>query len=56
MTRRAKENEKLLKEIVEIHKENRLTCGALRVHAELRERGYFIGRNRARGLMRLNKI
>jgi len=56
MSRRDRENEKLLKEIMKIHQKSRFTYGSLRVHAELRERGYFIGHNRIARLMGLNKI
>jgi len=56
MSRMEKENRKLTREIIEIHKESRFTYGSPRIHAELRERGYFIGHNRVARLMRLNKI
>ena len=56
MSRRARENEELLKEIIEIHRVSRFTYGSRRIHAELRERGYPIGHNRVARLMRLNKI
>ena len=56
MSRRARENEELLREIIEIHRVSRFTYGSRRVHAELRERGYLIGHNRVARLMKLNRI
>jgi len=56
MSRRDKENKELLREIREVHKMIRFTYGSPRIHAELRDRGYFIGRNRVARLMRINKI
>jgi transposase InsO family protein len=56
MSEREKENEKLVAEISEIHKNSRNTYGSPRIHAELRERGYRIGRNRVARLMRQHRI
>jgi transposase InsO family protein len=56
MSRRDRENKELLKDIVKIHKSSRFTYGSPRIHAELRDMGYFIGRNRVAKLMRMNKI
>ena len=53
---REKENEKLAAEIRDIHKWSRHTYGSPRVHAELRDRGYRIGRNRVARLMREQRI
>jgi transposase InsO family protein len=53
---REKENEKFAAEIIEIHKKSRHTYGSPRIHAELRERGYGIGRNRVARLMREHRI
>jgi putative transposase len=53
---REKENEKLAAEIRDIHEWSRNTYGSPRVHAELRERGYRIGRNRVARLMREHRI
>lgn len=53
---REEENEKLVLEIREIHERSRGTYGSPRVHAELRERGYRIGRNRVARLMKRHGI
>jgi putative transposase len=53
---REKENEKFAAEIRDIHERSRNTYGSLRVHAELRDRGYRIGRNRVARLMREKRI
>jgi putative transposase len=55
-SRREKENEELVGEIREIHEKSRYTYGSPRVHAELQERGYLIGRNRVARLMKNNNI
>ena len=55
-SRREEENEELLEEIRKIHEESRYTYGNPRIHAELREKGYFYGHNRVARLMRMNKI
>ena len=47
VSEREKENEKLAAEIRQIHEWSRHTYGSPRVHAELRDMGYRIGRNRA---------
>jgi len=56
MSKRIIENTELLKLIMEIHQKSRFTYGSRRVHAELREMGYFVGHNRVGRLMKLNKI
>jgi transposase InsO family protein len=56
VSEREKENKKLVAEILEIHKKSRHTYGSPRVHAELRDRGYRIGRNRVARLMREQRI
>ena len=53
---REKENQKLAAAIRDIHEWSRNTYGSPRVHAELRDRGYRIGRNRVARLMREQKI
>jgi putative transposase len=53
---REKENEKLAAEIRAIHERSRNTYGSPRIHAELRERGYRIGRHRVARLMREKRI
>jgi putative transposase len=47
VSEREKENEKLAAAIRDIHERSRNTYGSPRVHAELKDRGYRIGRNRA---------
>ena len=56
VSEREKENEKLVAEIREIHERSRHTYGSPRVHAELRDMGYRIGRNRVARLMREQRI
>jgi len=56
MSRRDKENKELVGEIRRIHERSRCTYGSPRIHAELRDRGYSIGRNRVARLMKMNKI
>ena len=56
VSKREKENGQLVEEIREIHEGSRYTYGSPRVHAELWERGYFIGHNRVARLMRENRI
>ena len=53
---REKENEKLAAAIKDIHEGSRNTYGSPRVHAELRDKGYRIGRNRVARLMREHRI
>jgi transposase InsO family protein len=53
---REKENEKLAAIIRDIHEWSRNTYGSPRVHAELKDRGYRIGRNRVARLMREHRI
>ena len=50
-SKRQRENEALKEEIKEIHRESRETYGSPRVHAELRARGFEVGRNRVARLM-----
>jgi transposase InsO family protein len=56
VSEREKENEKLAAEIREIHERSRNTYGSPRIHAELRDMGYRIGRNRVAKLMREQRI
>jgi transposase InsO family protein len=56
VSEREKENEKLAAEIRDIHEWSRHTYGSPRIHAELRDRGYRIGRNRVARLMREHRI
>jgi transposase InsO family protein len=56
VSEREKENEKLVAEIRDIHEWSRNTYGSPRIHAELRDRGYRIGRNRVARLMREQRI
>ena len=56
MSRREKEDEGFEKEIREIHERSRKTYGSPRVHAEMHEKGYLIGRNRVARLMKKNNI
>ena len=50
-TTRQKENERLKKEIKRVHKESRGTYGSPRIHAELKDEGIDVGRNRIARLM-----
>ena len=56
MSKRTLENTELIKLIRDIHQKSRFTYGSRRIHAELREMGYFVGHNRVARLMKLNKI
>ena len=56
MSRREKEDEGFVEEIREIHERSRKTYGSPRVHAEMHEKGYLIGRNRVARLMKKNNI
>ena len=56
VSEREKENEKLAAAIRDIHERSRNTYGSPRVHAELKDRGYRIGRNRVARLMRKHRI
>jgi len=49
---RSKENKRLTLEIKKVHEESRRTYGSPRVHAELQEHGFEVGRNRVARLMR----
>jgi transposase InsO family protein len=53
---RAREDRALLVHIREAHVESRRTYGSPRVHLELRDRGFQVGRNRIARLMRLDGI
>jgi transposase InsO family protein len=53
---RARENRALVVHIREAHVESRRTYGSPRVHLELRDRGFRVGRNRIARLMRLEGI
>lgn len=53
---RSRENRRLIVEIKAIHKESRQTYGSPRVHADLKEKGYAIGKHRVARLMRQNGI
>ena len=50
---RAREDAVLCERIVELHRLSRDTYGALRMHADLRDEGFRIGRKRVARLMRL---
>jgi putative transposase len=52
VSRRVQANEKLLPEIRAIHNQSRKTYGSPRVHAELKEAGCKVGKNRVARLMR----
>jgi putative transposase len=56
VSNREKEDGKLAVEIRGIHERSRRTYGSPRVHAEMREKGYRIGRNRVARLMREHGI
>lgn len=53
---RSKENGALLAEIERVHAKSRQTYGSPRVHAELLESGFEVGRNRVARLMRDNGV
>ena len=53
---RSRENRNLLVEIKALHKKSRKTYGSPRVHADLKDKGYVIGRHRVARLMRENRI
>ncbi len=53
---RAKENQRLVEAIKDVHKASRRTYGSPRVHADLQARGFSAGRNRVARLMRENGI
>lgn len=55
-SRRAKEDEKLLKQIKGIFTDSRETYGSPRIHQKLHQQGLLCGRNRVARLMRLNRI
>lgn len=51
-SKRAQENDVLKEKIAEVHKDSRGTYGSPRIHAELVEQGFEVGRNRIARLMR----
>jgi len=53
---RSCENRNLVVKIKTSHKESRQTYGSPRVHADLKDKGYAIGRHRVARLMRENRI
>ena len=53
---RVQANEKLLAEIRVIHKRSRKTYGSPRVHAELRDDDWLVGKNRVARLMRAQNL
>lgn len=53
---RSCENRNLVVKIKALHKESRQTYGSPRVHADLKDKGYAIGRHRVARLMRENRI
>ncbi len=53
---RSKENKMLVTQIQSVHTVSRRTYGSPRVHAELQEQGFGVGRNRVARLMRENGI
>ena len=53
---RSCENRCLVVEIKAVHKKSRLTYGSPRVHADLKNKGYVIGRHRVARLMRENGV
>lgn len=53
---RAQANQQLAQEIRAVHARSRGTYGSPRVHADLRLRGFRVGRNRVAHLMRLEKL
>jgi putative transposase len=55
-SRRAQENDKLVKRIRQIHEDSYGTYGSPRVHAELRAEGFCCNKKRVERLMRLNGI
>jgi putative transposase len=52
-SKRAQRDAELVEEIQKIHAESRATYGVPRIHAELRDRGFHVGRKRVERLMRL---
>ena len=55
-SKRARKNRELLVHIRDAYVENRRSYGSPRVHAELRDRGFEVGRNRIARLMQLDGI
>jgi putative transposase len=53
---RTQANQKLLVEIRAVHEGSRRTYGSPRVHADLQQRGFRVGRNRVARLMRLENL
>ena len=56
MSRRAREDRRLVQEIKEVHQAKRGVYGSPRVHAELKSKGMHHGRKRVARLMRYNDI
>ena len=52
LSKRAKENARLLTKITEVHAESRQTYGSSRIHAELSYQGEICSRKRVASLMR----
>lgn len=55
-SKRSKENKELVAEIERVHAKSRKTYGSPRVHVELREQGFEVGRNRVARLMRVSGL
>lgn len=55
-SKRSRDNAVLAAKIAEVHEESRGTYGSPRIHAELAEQGFEVGRNRIARIMRENGI
>jgi len=53
---RIRENQHLVVEIKALHKQSRYTYGSPRLHADLKDKGYAIGKHRVARLMRENGV
>jgi len=53
---RSREDLRLIDEIKTVHKESRQNYGSPRVHADLKDKGYAIGKHRVARLMRQHGI
>lgn len=53
---RSRENRRWVDEIKMVYKRSRQTYGSPRIHADLKDKGYVIGKHRVARLMRLNQI
>jgi putative transposase len=53
---RSRENQNLIVEIKNLHQKSRQTYGSPRVHADLKSKGYVIGRHSVARLMRMNGV